>query len=106
MLCNIYIYIRLYLSKSVHLYTQIKAGIPSSLEHSGVCNLRCKFTDSKKWKMSEDDRTNGIQSVHPKNIMPVEPSTLEGSAGHLGAFPSVNLLNGGNHDYHDYLYDM
>ena len=56
--------------------------------------------------MSEDDRTNGIQSVHPKNLMPVEPSTLEGSAGHLGAFPSVNLLNGGNHDYHDYLYDM
>lgn len=32
-------------------------------------------------------------------FMRVEPSTLEGSAGHLCAFPSVNLLNCGNHDY-------
>ena len=50
---------------------------------------------SRKWvKM-----TGRMLSEASILFMRVEPSTLEGSAGHLCAFPSVNLLNCGNHDY-------
>lgn len=49
-----------------------------------------------RWKLNMTGRMLSEASIL---FMRVEPSTLEGSAGHLCAFPSVNLLNCGNHDY-------